>query len=51
MNMKLNHKAKVKMARRMQTTEERQKNAPIFDSSAWEKRKEAKAKKVAKKKK
>jgi hypothetical protein len=46
--MKLNHKTKVKMARKMQSNEEKFKKIPLFDSSAWEKRKEAKAIKVAK---
>lgn len=42
----MKHKQKVKMARRMRSREEIKKKVPLFQSKAWENRKEAKLKKV-----
>jgi len=48
--MKQTHKQKVKLARRLITSNEVIKKVNLFDSDAWEKRREAKAKKVLKRK-
>ncbi len=46
--MRLTHKQKVKMARRMRTREEVKNKTPIFQTEAWDRRKEAKEVKVRK---
>ena len=42
----MNNKQKTKMARRMRTPKEIKEGVPIFQTDAWEKRKEAKRRKV-----
>ncbi len=44
----MKHKHKIKLARSTQTEGERRSGAPIFETVAWEKRKEANAIKVRK---
>ena len=44
----MKHTDKIKLARKMLTKEEIQKKTPIFQSNAWESRKEAKRQKINK---
>jgi len=44
----MKHKQKIKMARKMRTQKELEERINIFDSAEWNKRKEAKMKKIKK---
>ncbi len=45
----MNHKQKLKMARKMRTRDEERRNVSVFQTEAWNKRSEAIRQRVAKK--